>query len=207
MLNPPSGLGHFTDSGASLPFLHWPHSDALPCLMTRSPAGLTLLELLVALSIAGVLLSLGVPGWGAWMAERELQDRADALLHALDRARSEAVKRGSRVNVCPDAGGACPGSAAPWEGGWTITAVAQSGSDGPPRSIARERAAPAGVTIRGNRPIADYVSYTSLGYARRIDGALQMGTFVVCRPGHKARKVIVANSGRARIEQTADVCP
>lgn len=175
--------------------------------MTRSSTGLTLLELLVALSIAGILLSLGVPGWGAWMAEHELQDRADALLHTLDRARSEAVRRGSRVNVCPAAGDGCPVSAAPWEGGWTVTAVAQSASDGPPRSIARERAAPPGVTIRGNGPIADYVSYTSLGYARRINGALQMGTFVVCRPGHKVRKVILANSGRARIEQTAEVCP
>jgi hypothetical protein len=34
-----------------------------------------------------------------------------------------------------------------------------------------------------------------------------MGTFIVCQPGHKIRKVIVANSGRARIEQTAEDCP
>ena len=60
---------------------------------------------------------------------------------------------------------------------------------------------------RGNRPVADYVSYTGLGHARRVDGALQMGTFVVCRTGHKARKVILANSGRARIEATSDACP
>ena len=32
--------------------------------------GLTLLELLVALSITGILLSAAVPGWGRWMAER-----------------------------------------------------------------------------------------------------------------------------------------
>lgn len=167
--------------------------------------GLTLLELLVALSITGILLSAAVPEWGRWMAERALQDRTDALVRTLDRARSEAVKRGRRVNVCPEAGGTCPGLPAAWERGWTIEAASTMGGAAAP--IARERAAPDGVTIRGNRPVADYVSYTSLGYARRIDGALQMGTFVVCRSGHKARKVILANSGRARTEQTADVCP
>ena len=175
--------------------------------MTDRPTGLTLLELLVALSIAASLLFVAMPGWGSWIAEQQLQDRADALLHALDRARGEAVKRGGRVNVCPDAGGPCPGAAAAWEGGWSIVASEHGEADASARAVAHESAAPPGVTIRGNRPVADYVSYTGLGYARRIDGALQMGTFIVCRPGHKARKVIVANSGRARIERTADQCP
>lgn len=175
--------------------------------MPHRAAGLTLLELLVALAITSILLFMGVPGWGAWMAERQLQERADALLHALDRARSEAIKRGTRVHVCPNAAASCPGSAEAWESGWTIVHAAQPGSDASPAMIARERAAAAGITIRGNRPVADYVSYTSLGYARRVDGALQMGTFTLCHPGHKARKVILANSGRARMEQTSDACP
>jgi type IV fimbrial biogenesis protein FimT len=175
--------------------------------MTRPATGLTLVELLVALSIGAILLLLAAPGWGAWMAEQQLQDRADALLHTLDRARSEAVGRGRRIIVCPLASGDCPGTAAAWEDGWTTIPVALPGSDDGSASIAQERAAPSGITIRGNRPVADYVSYTSLGYARRLDGALQMGTFTVCRPGHKARKVILANSGRARLERTADACP
>jgi len=172
------------------------------CVPRGRVPGFTLLELLVALAIVGALLFLGVPGWGGFIAEQQLQERAEALLHALDRARSEAIKRGGRVHVCPDASGACPGTPAAWEGGWTVAAAS-----GAPPAITRERPATGGITIRGNRPVADYVSYTSAGYARRIDGALQMGTFTVCRRGHKARKVILANSGRARIERTADACP
>ena len=167
--------------------------------------GVTLLELLVALVIAGILLSTGLPQWGRWMAERELRDRADALLHALDRARSEAVKRGSRVVVCPAGAGACPGPAAAWDSGWSIVAMPAAGAPSIP--IAQDVATTQGVTVRGNRPVADYVSYTSLGYARRLDGSLQMGTFIVCRPGHKLRKVILANSGRARIDETVEDCP
>ena len=167
---------------------------------------MTLLELLVAMTIVSLLLLFGVPGWGSFMAERELEDRASALLHTLEHARSEAIKRGSRVNVCPRGGGGCPGSAAAWEAGWVMVPTL-AGGDPANSVIAQEHRAPPGVTIRGNRPVADYVSFTSPGYARRIDGALQMGTFTVCRSGHQARKVILANSGRARLEQSSDLCP
>ena len=88
----------------------------------RSPsgsAGITLIELMVALAIAGIVFALGVPTLGAWLAEQQLQDRADALLHALDLARGEAIRRGDRVDVCPGGGG-CNAGAMPWEGGWVV---------------------------------------------------------------------------------------
>jgi type IV fimbrial biogenesis protein FimT len=170
---------------------------------TTRPHGFTLLELMVALVVAAIVSSVAVPGLGNWLAEQELQDRAEALLHALDLARSEAVKRGSRIDVCPGSGG-CTAGAMPWEAGWLVVPDAER--DRASEAIARERAAPPGITVRGNRPVADYVSYTSAGHARRLDGALQMGTFTVCRAGHAARKVILANSGRARIETSTDAC-
>jgi len=169
----------------------------------RAFAGLTLLELIAGLAIAGIVLALGVPAFGGWFAEQQVQDRADALVHALDVARSEAIRRGDRVDVCPSPA-ACDAGALPWEGGWIVVAdAARSGAS----ALARERASPAGITIRGNRPVADYVSYTGAGHARRFDGALQMGTFTICRSGQRARKVILANSGRARVETSTDTCP
>ena len=165
--------------------------------------GFTLLELLAGLAIAGIVTALGVPAFGEWFAGRQVQDRAEALLHALDLARSEAVKRGDRVDVCP-AEGACDGAATSWEGGWIVVPDAARNAAS---AIAREGAAPAGISIRGNRPVADYVSYTAAGHARRFDGALQMGTFTICRSGQRARKVILAGSGRARIDTSSDACP
>jgi type IV fimbrial biogenesis protein FimT len=165
--------------------------------------GFTLVELMVALALAGLLLAAGVHGLGAWLTEQQLRDRADALLNALQLARSEAIKRGARVDVCP-AAGACAGGALPWEDGWIV--VTDAAREAQP-AILRERKAADGITIRGNRPVADYVSYTSLGRARRFDGALQMGTFTVCRPGLRARKVVLASSGRARVETAAERCP
>src|SRR5512144_1857111 len=117
--------------------------------MSGRTKGLTLLELLVALAIASVVLCVALPQWGTWMAEQALTDRADALLHTLNRARSEAVKRGSRVDICPASASACPGVPAAWEDGWKIVVPAAAGDDAVATAIALEPRAPAGVTVRG----------------------------------------------------------
>jgi type IV fimbrial biogenesis protein FimT len=172
--------------------------------MSRAlPAGFTLLELLVALAIAAIVFAVAVPSVGGYVAEQRVHARADALLRALERARSEAIKRATRVDVCPGSGN-CLAGALPWEGGWIIVPDASRMSG---ELISQEPASPSGVTIRGNRPVADYVSYTSAGHARRFDGALQMGTFTVCATGQRMRKVILASSGRARVETSQDLCP
>ena len=51
------------------------------------------------------------------------------------------------------------------------------------------------------------MSYTSLGSARMLTGALQMGTFTLCRHGQREMHVVLANSGRVRTERTSTVCP
>jgi type IV fimbrial biogenesis protein FimT len=60
--------------------------------------------------------------------------------------------------------------------------------------------------VRANRPLDGYVSYTSLGQARMLNGALQMGTFTVCRSGQQALHVVLAGSGRVRIEKPGERC-
>jgi len=142
---------------------------ATGCAHPRKPAAFTLIELMVALALAGILAATTAPNWRAFLATSELRDRSEALARALSVARSEAIKRGTRVDLCPSAA--------------------------------------AGITIAVNRPVADYISFTSLGHARRHDGALQMGTFTICRRGQDARKVVLANSGRVRTDVTHEACP
>ena len=54
--------------------------------------------------------------------------------------------------------------------------------------------------------MSQYVSYTSYGHARMTNGALQMGTLTVCRPGSKAVDVVLANGGRVRVDRTKAKC-
>jgi type IV fimbrial biogenesis protein FimT len=175
----------------------------------RPSGGFTLVELLIGLAIAGMLISLATPHWRSLIAAAELRERALALVGAMSVARSEAIKRGTRVDLCPSADRTRCAGAFGWDAGWLAYANEPATDQPAVGSLVTrtERAAPDGVTIRGNRPVADYVSFTGLGHARRHDGALQMGTFTVCRPGQDALKVVLANSGRARIDTTREACP
>jgi len=46
-----------------------------------------------------------------------------------------------------------------------------------------------------------------VAFSTLLDTQFALALIELCRRGHKARKVILANSGRARIERTADACP
>ena len=135
-------------------------------------------------------------------------DRAEAVDRRFDVAGGSAAEARSvrlrRYGEPPNRGEACNGGALPWERGWIVVPDRDRDAS---RAIARERPAGDGVTIRGNRPVADYVSFTAAGHARRFDGALQMGTFTVCRAGKRARQGVLAGSGRASRETSTDICP
>jgi len=175
----------------------------------KESAGLTLIELLTALAVFALILGFGVPSYRDWIASRELANHAEYLAQTLMQARSEAVKRQSRVNVCKSADGKqCAGSGT-WSAGWIMYEDDnRDGSIEAVESVIRHEPAPGnGITVTANRPLDSYVSYTSFGYARLLNGALQMGTFVVCKPGQKAIDVVLANSGRVRISRTDQPCP
>jgi type IV fimbrial biogenesis protein FimT len=171
--------------------------------------GFTLVELMVALAIAGMLLLL-VPGlYRAWIADVELRNRVDALVNAMAFARAEALKRNVRVNLCHSTDGARCEPSGGWETGWLVYADDNRNGelDDDEVVIRVEGRAEPGITVRGNRPVEDYVSYNEHGHTRMANGALQMGTFTVCRSGQKAVDVVLANGGRVRVSRTARGCP
>ena len=171
--------------------------------------GVTLVELLIGLALAGVLLAVAVPGYSEWIARAELANHAQQLAGSLALARSEAIKRGERVNLCRTPDGRQCGDGAGWEAGWLVHVDAdRDGRVGAGEPVLRvEPAAAPGIRVQANRPLADYVSFTGIGSARLLAGGLQMGTFTVCRPGLPAVRVVLANSGRVRTETTRERCP
>jgi type IV fimbrial biogenesis protein FimT len=175
----------------------------------RISDGFSLIELMIALAIFGLLLGLGIPSYGWWIGSRQLANHAEYLTETLNLARSEAIKRGMRVNLCKSRDRKQCDHAASWDAGWIMFADEnRDGSIEASENVIRsEGPARDRITISANRPLADYVSYTSFGYARMLSGALQMGTFVVCKPGQDAIQVVLANSGRARIVRTTQPCP
>lgn len=184
-------------------------SASAHCNAGSHPRGFTLIELAIGVALVGILFAIAVPSWGHYFAEHGVRERAEALADSFLTARAEAIRRGGRVAVCPRNADRCDPRAAGWERGWLVFADGNRNGvrDESERIVALEPAAAEAVTIRGNRPVADYVSYTGTGQLRRIDGALQMGTFVVCRSGLPGRKVVLASGGRVRIATVDGVCP
>ncbi|MBS0319205.1 MAG: GspH/FimT family pseudopilin [Proteobacteria bacterium] len=166
-------------------------------------------ETLVGLAIASLLVALGVPAYGSFLAAYRLRNEAHDLAQTLMLARSEAIKRNARVNVCKSVDQRRCGAPAGFEAGWIVYEdpgrTGQPGADGVLIRVRPPSAA--GVTIRGNRPVADLVSYTTWGHARTLTGALQIGTFTLCLSGQDALHVVLASTGRVRVEATSTRCP
>ena len=178
----------------------------------RSPRiapGVTLIELLIGLALAAALASLALPVYGDWIADYQVLNHAQKLAGTMSIARAEAVKRGRPVNLCKSADLRDCATAGGWEEGYIVHVDGdRDGAVDAGQLVLRvEGPATPGITIRGNRPVEDYVSYTSLGNTRLLRGGLQMGTFTVCRSGRRAVDVVLAHSGRARIQRTAATCP
>jgi type IV fimbrial biogenesis protein FimT len=95
---------------------------ASPRQLPAEQRGVTLLELMIALSVLGVLLAIGVPAYTNITRENLISAQSNNLLQSFTLARSEALKRGLRVSVCPilnDDTSTCQ-TAAAWAGGWMV---------------------------------------------------------------------------------------
>ncbi len=175
----------------------------------RGANGWTLVELLVALAIGAALVTLAIPSYHAWIADQKLVNHARALATSMSVARSEAIKRGFRVNLCKSADLRSCATGGSWDAGFLMYVdVNRDGTVDAGEPILKiEGPAAEGIRVSANAPIDDYVSYTSLGQARMLSGALQMGTMRVCLRGRAELQVVLANSGRVRIQKTSSVCP
>lgn len=86
--------------------------------MTRSPgfgpsSGFTLVELLITITIAGILAGIALPSFQNLMRTQRVKSAAFDLVSNLTLTRSEAVKRNANVSMTAAGGG--------WKNGWKIS--------------------------------------------------------------------------------------
>jgi type IV fimbrial biogenesis protein FimT len=181
----------------------------------KRQCGFTLVELLVALAIAAVLLTLGVPSFRSTIASSRLTSSTSDLVGSLAQARSEAIRRGVRVTVCISNDGATCATSGNWDRGW-ISFVDITRSETQARVDDDENiisVTQRGVTstliegstdpARGGPDIAQYVSFSSDGTARKMSGMGPGGGILrLCEPSNaltdanRAREIEVAAVGR-----------
>lgn len=88
--------------------------------MKRAQTGLTLIELMTALTVLGVLLAMAVPSFREFTRSNRVTAVHNDLLTAFSVARSEALKRATPVSVCASTTGATCTTAANWKNGWIV---------------------------------------------------------------------------------------
>jgi len=80
-------------------------------------SGFTLIEMLIVITIASILLAIGIPSFRELVADQRVRSEASNFSSAFAFARAEAAKRGRRVVVRPVDG-------ASWQSGWIVFANA-----------------------------------------------------------------------------------
>lgn len=165
--------------------------------------GLTLVETMVTVSIVAILAATAIPGMADLIRDTRRNASVSDIVTALNLARSESVRRGAAVTVCPSTNGVdCTGDVF-WEKGWIVFADRNGNEtvDGAETVLKRWPARNDIATLRGARK---KVVYRSDGFSAGYTDTLK-----VCdaRGADYARSVIVSNTGRVRVKDKADACP
>jgi type IV fimbrial biogenesis protein FimT len=71
--------------------------------MKKAQSGFTLLELMLVVTIAGLMLAFGVPAMGNFFRNARITGAANDVMGALHFTRSEAIKRRVPVTLCTSA--------------------------------------------------------------------------------------------------------
>ena len=172
--------------------------------------GLTLVELMVAVAILSILLSLGAPSLGGMLSKYRMRTAAHRLVAAMNLARIEAVSRNTPVTLCPVADSVLGSCGTDYAFGWRLFSnedrdeVLDEGSD---QLIHLFPALPKGFSVTnrlGTRVVADAVTWYPDGTARRNL------SFQLCAPnshGASAYSVVLNLVGRARVARGEGRCP
>ncbi|MFA6970205.1 MAG: GspH/FimT family pseudopilin [Gallionella sp.] len=87
----------------------------------RTQTGVTLMELMVVVAVAAIMALVAAPSFTGLINTTKQSSAASQLVADLNRARSESIKRNSRVLLCVrnTAGTNC-GTGTNWQNGWMI---------------------------------------------------------------------------------------
>jgi type IV fimbrial biogenesis protein FimT len=166
--------------------------------------GLTLIELMIGVGLAGLLLSMAVPALDLFVLNARQTAAINELVSSMHVARSTAVTTNARVTLCASASGdACDG--ATWNDGWIVFRDPDSDQsvDANETIVASTGAPAATVRIRSNE-FPQFITYRPNGRVMNASLNGSPGAFTVCdkRGAERAKVMLIDLSGRPRQSKT-----
>ncbi len=153
------------------------------------PSGFTLFELLITLSVLSITLSIAVPHLQGVIDRAELAATSQQFLAAVNRTRSEAIKRNAFVVMR---------AAGSWDQGWIIFEDRnQNAEQDPDESVLFVHNKQSALKIQGNGVMTRYIGFGGNGRSRQATGAFLAGTLQICNSSATA-KIVISAGGRAR---------
>ena len=167
--------------------------------------GITIVELVVSLAVVAILVTSGVPAFSNFIQSNRLGKSSFDLFVTINLARSEAVKRRTRVVLCRTANPmattpSCGGTPNTWTTGWLVFA---SGDGNNTYEVATDTllgiglVESPGVTVITNSTSNNNLEYNPDGTTNEGGGTAR---FAVCdkRGGIHGRQINVPPHGRPK---------
>ena len=156
--------------------------------------GFSLIELLMGLTIVGIVLHLVSPAFAALTESNHREVAAESLISGIRNARTAALTHNQNVVI--------HGINGDWSQGWRIILdISGKGPEDSSNPLLIEHASDGAVPIIGNWSVNRFVRFSRLGEPLMPGKAFQAGTLHICaaREPVSHLQVVLARSGRVRL--------
>lgn len=168
-------------------------------------AGFTVLEALIAVSIAAILLVLGVPALQDYALRQRMSAALNALHTQMELARRDAIHFNASVVICPGDNTLGCANSNDWSAGWIVFTDLNGDRQYQPGADSLQRAEQGleQIHVYGNAA-RSRVRFQPNGSAPGSNSSI---TFCDIRGPAHARKLVISNTGRIRRDQAPEADP